>query len=133
MFISEHPIKAMAIATAGVLCIYRHGPQVRLFHARSEHRSHQIHPCMDAQVFDFIKGILPRAVTINGLSDLFQLFVIVSILLPVLLRAFKGLASWWEDWVHMPGNITTLKTDVDNLKSRTSWLSFLDKCVLRYI
>lgn len=85
-------------------------------------------------VATIVKDKLPEALSVNGLSDLFQLFVFGSILVSALLHAAKGLASWWDDWVHMPSNVAYLKTDVANLKtdvarlgSRTAWLSFLDK------
>ena len=70
---------------------------------------------------------LPQALSVNGLSDLFQLFVIGSILMSMLRHAAKGLASWWDDWVHMPSNVADLKTEVSRLGYRTEWLGFLDK------
>ena len=77
---------------------------------------------------------LPQALTANGMSDLFQLFVFGSFLVSALRHAAKGLAPWWDDLVHMPSNVANMRSDVADMKtevarllSRTAWLSFLDK------
>ena len=88
------------------------------------------------QVATTVMGMLqlPQALTVNGLLDLFQIFVFGSILVSALRHAAKGLAPWWDDWVHMPSNVanmssdvTDMRTEVARLLSRAAWISFLDK------
>ena len=74
-------------------------------------------PCLAVQAVGAARAMLPQALSVNGVSDSFQLFVIVSCLGTVFLNAVKTLSTWWDDWVHMPSNITRITTDVAVLKT----------------